>query len=131
MSTTNLEEPKITDIVSKQSNIFNHIKFEHLVAGVSGGLTSTLILHPLDLIKIRFEVNDGRHIRSELQYNGIFNAFKTIFTKEGISGLYRGVTPSLWGAGSSWGLYFLLYNSLKSFSSRGLDTDYNQSHLGC
>lgn len=34
--------------------LLNHIKYEHLVAGVSGGVTSTLILHPLDLIKIRF-----------------------------------------------------------------------------
>lgn len=53
-------------------NLFSHIKYEHMVAGVSGkaassalcrqaliishlgGVTSTLILHPLDLIKIRF-----------------------------------------------------------------------------
>lgn len=34
--------------------VFSHVKYEHLVAGVSGGVTSTLILHPLDLIKIRF-----------------------------------------------------------------------------
>lgn len=32
----------------------SHVKYEHLVAGISGGVTSTLILHPLDLIKIRF-----------------------------------------------------------------------------
>lgn len=31
-----------------------HVKYEHLLAGISGGVTSTLILHPLDLIKIRF-----------------------------------------------------------------------------
>lgn len=31
-----------------------HFKYEHLVAGVSGGVISTLLLHPLDLIKIRF-----------------------------------------------------------------------------
>lgn len=31
-----------------------HVKYEHLMAGVSGGVTSTLLLHPLDLIKIRF-----------------------------------------------------------------------------
>ena len=31
-----------------------HVHVEHLLAGVSGGVTSTLILHPLDLIKIRF-----------------------------------------------------------------------------
>lgn len=38
----------------KKFNVFAHVKYEHLVAGVSGGVASTLILHPLDLIKIRF-----------------------------------------------------------------------------
>lgn len=32
----------------------SHVKYEHMIAGISGGVTSTLILHPLDLIKIRF-----------------------------------------------------------------------------
>lgn len=39
---------------SSKAALFSHIKYEHLVAGISGGVTSTLILHPLDLIKIRF-----------------------------------------------------------------------------
>lgn len=39
---------------SSTKALFSHIKYEHLVAGISGGVTSTLILHPLDLIKIRF-----------------------------------------------------------------------------
>ena len=30
------------------------VKYEHLVAGISGGVVSTLVLHPLDLLKIRF-----------------------------------------------------------------------------
>ena len=30
-----------------------NVRFEHLIAGLSGGVVSTLILHPLDLIKIR------------------------------------------------------------------------------
>lgn len=34
--------------------IFKHVKYEHLIAGITGGVTSTLLLHPLDLIKIRF-----------------------------------------------------------------------------
>lgn len=38
----------------KKLNVFSFLKYEHLVAGISGGVTSTLILHPLDLIKIRF-----------------------------------------------------------------------------
>lgn len=35
-------------------SVLSHVKYEHLIAGISGGVTSTLILHPLDLIKIRF-----------------------------------------------------------------------------
>jgi len=31
-----------------------HIKYENLAAGLSGGVISTMVLHPLDLIKIRF-----------------------------------------------------------------------------
>lgn len=34
--------------------VLKHVKYEHLIAGITGGVTSTLILHPLDLIKIRF-----------------------------------------------------------------------------
>ena len=40
---------------SQNSSITGFIRYEHLVAGISGGVTSTLILHPLDLIKIRFQ----------------------------------------------------------------------------
>jgi len=30
-----------------------HIGYEHLLAGISGGVTSTMILHPLDTLKTR------------------------------------------------------------------------------
>ena len=30
------------------------VKYEHLVAGVTGGVVSTLVTHPFDLIKLRF-----------------------------------------------------------------------------
>lgn len=31
----------------------SQLKFEHMIAGVSGGVASTLVLHPLDLLKVR------------------------------------------------------------------------------
>lgn len=40
---------------SQRQSITRFIRYEHLLAGVSGGVTSTLVLHPLDLIKIRFQ----------------------------------------------------------------------------
>ena len=39
----------------KNLSIFSNVRWEHLAAGVTGGVVSTVILHPLDLIKIRFQ----------------------------------------------------------------------------
>lgn len=102
-------------------NIFSHLKYEHLVAGISGGVTSTLILHPLDLIKIRFAVNDGRSAAVP-QYRGLSSAFITIFRQEGVRGLYKGVTPNVWGSGTAWGFYFMFYNTIKTFVQGGNTT---------
>lgn len=51
-------------------------------------------------------VNDGRS--TVPQYRGLTNAVVTIFRQEGLRGLYKGVTPNIWGSGSAWGFYFML-----------------------
>lgn len=86
----------------------------HMVAGIGGGVISTLILHPLDLIKIRFQVNEGLGLASRPQYNGILNAAACIVRQQGIHGLYQGIAPNVMGTGASWGVYFLSYNALKT-----------------
>ncbi|BES92365.1 Mitochondrial carrier protein [Nesidiocoris tenuis] len=106
-----------TSPTAAAKSLFQHVKYEHLVAGVTGGVASTLILHPLDLIKIRFAVSDGRS--SAPQYHGLRNAISTIFREEGLRGLYKGVTPNVWGSGSAWGFYFLFYNSIKTWVQGG------------
>lgn len=54
-----------------------------------------------------FLVNDGRTATIP-QYRGLTSAFTTIIRQEGLRGLYKGVTPNVWGSGSAWGLYFML-----------------------
>ncbi|XP_012558680.2 solute carrier family 25 member 32 isoform X1 [Hydra vulgaris] len=93
---------------------FENLKIEHLIAGLSGGVVSTLVLHPFDLIKVRFQVNDGSLIKSRETYSGMLNAFSQIIKKNGFQGLYQGVSANVAGAGSSWGLYFFMFNYLKS-----------------
>jgi solute carrier family 25 folate transporter 32 len=93
------------------------VKYEHLVAGVSGGVISTLILHPLDLLKIRFAVDDGQTSRP--QYTGLRHACRSIFKQEGVKGFYKGVTPNVAGAGTAWGFYFLFYNTIKTEMQEG------------
>ncbi|KAF6323378.1 hypothetical protein mRhiFer1_008358 [Rhinolophus ferrumequinum] len=91
---------------SAWSTVFRHVRYENLVAGVSGGVLSNLALHPLDLVKIRFAVSDGLEFRPK--YKGIVHCLTTIWKLDGLRGLYQGVTPNVWGAGLSWGLYFFL-----------------------
>ncbi|XP_077207856.1 solute carrier family 25 member 32 [Paroedura picta] len=96
-------------------SLLRHVRFENLVAGLSGGVVSTLVLHPLDLVKIRFAVSDGLELRPK--YNGILHCLSTIWKHEGLRGLYQGVTPNMWGAGASWGLYFFFYNAIKAYKT--------------
>jgi hypothetical protein len=46
----------------------SHVKFEHLLAGVCGGVASTVVLHPLDLLKVRLA-----GIQPLIQFNHSFN----------------------------------------------------------
>lgn len=44
----------VLSIAGQAQKIFGHVRVENLIAGLSGGVVSTLVLHPLDLVKIRF-----------------------------------------------------------------------------
>uniref|UniRef100_A0A7N4V0P8 Solute carrier family 25 member 32 n=1 Tax=Sarcophilus harrisii TaxID=9305 RepID=A0A7N4V0P8_SARHA len=112
---------------SPLSTVFRHVRYENLVAGVSGGVLSNLVLHPLDLVKIRFAVSDGLELRPK--YNGVLHCLTSIWKMDGIRGLYQGVTPNVWGAGLSWGLYFFFYNGFVA-CTRDLCLASWEPHMG-
>lgn len=119
MSKSQVKEANVTPPVK---GILRHLKWEHLVAGVSGGAASTLLLHPLDLVKIRFQVNEGAHTVGHVdrpEYRGIIHAFRSIQKSSGFSGLYQGVKPNVLGSASAWGFYFMFYNTIKTSMQDG------------
>lgn len=61
-----------TNNVPATKSLFEHVKVEHMVAGFSGGVASTLILHPLDLLKIRFA---GKKIHNSTSFCFNFNVY--------------------------------------------------------
>ncbi|OQR74349.1 mitochondrial folate transporter/carrier-like [Tropilaelaps mercedesae] len=106
------------------------VQFEPMFAGIAGGVTSTLILHPLDLLRIRLSVNDGQ-LKTRPHYLGIRNACTRIVNEEGVKGLYRGVFSNCIGNGTSWGLYFLFYHSIKNYmlnSQRTAEANHVSQH---
>lgn len=98
------------------------IKFDHLFAGICGGVVSTGLLHPLDLVKIRLQVNDGDASRPT--YKGIVDCSRQLYRSSGVRVFYQGVVPNIWGAGLSWGFYFFFYNNIKMYMQ---DTDSKKS----
>ncbi|KAJ8005443.1 hypothetical protein DPEC_G00146700 [Dallia pectoralis] len=120
-SATSAESEVPFSITGRIRQVYSHVHIESLVAGLIGGVVSTLVLHPLDLVKIRFAVSDGLDVRPK--YNGVIHCMRNVWQQEGVRGLYQGVTPNIWGAGASWGLYFLFYNAIKAYTKEGRQSE--------
>jgi len=76
------------------------------IAGVSGGLLSTLLLHPLDTLKIRSAAGRGNASTT-------LRLLARAGARAGLRGAYQGIRPNCTLSAFSWGLYFLSYESAK------------------
>ncbi|KAL8923393.1 MAG: hypothetical protein Q9172_003142 [Xanthocarpia lactea] len=81
------------------------------IAGFLAGVASTLVAHPLDVLKTRLQVDRS----SSSQAGTSLRLVQGILKNEGIAnGLYRGLSPNLAGNSISWALYFLWYSEIKA-----------------
>jgi solute carrier family 25 folate transporter 32 len=140
MNSKNAEQP--ATVVSSQSSksIFSHLNWRTLAAGTAAGGASTAIFHPLELIKIRWQVYEDAKMKLSLtnkpvvlstatttptyrpKYKSLLDTLTSIYkTENGVRGLYRGLPINVVASSSAWGIYFLVYNTLKSRH----DTDAN------
>ena len=85
------------------------------VAGGVAGLTTTVLLYPLDLIKVRFQAFEGRTGpgAASRTYRTTLGAFATAVRSDGARSLYQGLGPSVAANTVSWALYFALYEAAK------------------
>ena len=67
---------------------FYRWKLHCLVAGAAAASVAATVAYPLDLLRTRLAVQDGRSL-------GIDKTFLGILHKEGVRGLYRGLGPTL------------------------------------
>lgn len=99
--------------------------FNHLLAGSLSALFTTSLLHPLDVIKVRFQANEqsikwrspeGSINSSKTTFGAIYRLART----EGARSLYLGLTPAVLANAGSWGLYFYFYEELKPLIGKNL-----------
>ncbi|KAK6150608.1 hypothetical protein DH2020_015540 [Rehmannia glutinosa] len=87
-------------------------QWENAAAGSAAGLATVTFTHPLDVVRTRFQVNDGR-LSTLPTYKNTPHALFTIARTEGLRGLYGGFYPAVLGSTISWGLYFYFYSKAK------------------
>mmetsp|Transcript_32134 Transcript_32134/g.76197 ORF Transcript_32134/g.76197 Transcript_32134/m.76197 type:complete len:378 (-) Transcript_32134:190-1323(-) len=88
---------------------------QFFLAGSLAGMTSVLVTYPLDLIRTRMA---GRFVGSQTLTKGLmgntwYATAATVVKTEGVSGLYRGVNPTLVGAFPYEGIKFYAYDKIK------------------
>ncbi|XP_051051834.1 mitochondrial 2-oxodicarboxylate carrier [Phodopus roborovskii] len=64
-----------------------------VVAGGSAGLIEICLMHPLDVVKTRFQVQ--RNTTDPHSYKSLGECFRMIFRREGIFGFYKGILPPI------------------------------------
>ncbi|GFY80340.1 folate transporter 1 [Actinidia rufa] len=93
-------------------------QWENATAGAVAGLATVAFSHPLDVVRTRFQVSDGR--TSNLPaYKNTSQALWTIARTEGLRGLYAGFYPAVLGSTISWSLYFFFYSKAKQRYLKG------------
>ncbi|OWM85317.1 uncharacterized protein LOC116203908 [Punica granatum] len=82
-----------------------------LVCGGLAGSTAALFTTPFDVVKTRLQTQKPGSV---CQYDGVFHALREISTREGLKGLYRGLTPRLVMYITQGALFFASYEFFKS-----------------
>lgn len=106
---------------------------KEILSGLSGGAVSTIICHPLDVIKIRLQLSAKS---GYLSFNSVVSdlfvsnssSFSANFSAS-LKNLYRGLPINVIGNATSWSLYFALYLEIKSVSGEISQFNYMTSSI--
>ncbi|KFX95358.1 hypothetical protein O988_05831, partial [Pseudogymnoascus sp. VKM F-3808] len=85
-------------------------------AGLSAGAMSTLVVHPLDIIKTRLQIH-RTHI-THTPTTSLTLARSLLSHPQPLTSLYRGLTPNLLGNSASWALFFYFKSLVETPLSR-------------
>jgi len=78
-------------------------------AGVSEAI---LAVTPMETVKVKFI--DDRN-RAQPRFKGFFHGVRTIIKETGVSGIYKGLTPTIMKQGSNQAIRFYVVESLKEW----------------
>uniref|UniRef100_A0A182VYM4 Mitochondrial 2-oxodicarboxylate carrier n=1 Tax=Anopheles minimus TaxID=112268 RepID=A0A182VYM4_9DIPT len=93
-------------------------------AGGSAGFVEVCIMHPLDLVKTRLQLqaSPGAGVaKSTTYYNGVFDCIRKMAKAEGVFSLYKGILPPVLVETPKRAVKFLTFEQYKRFFMFGSD----------
>ncbi|KAK9052816.1 hypothetical protein SSX86_029446 [Deinandra increscens subsp. villosa] len=88
----------------------------NFIAGAAAGCTTLVLIYPLDIAHTRLAADLGK--TDSRQFQGIRHFLTTIWAKNGIRGVYKGLPASLQGMVVHRGLYFGGFDTIKEKMSK-------------
>lgn len=121
-----------------------------ITAGGSAGFVEVCIMHPLDLVKTRLQLQGNRvpltinpayaqqlplpKLPTAVYYNGVFDCFAKMYRLEGIPALWKGIVPPILAETPKRATKFLCFEQYKRFfmfgSDRATPLTYSLAGLG-
>jgi len=88
-----------------------------LLCGLGAGVAEAiLVVTPMETVKVKF-IADQRSANP--QFKGFAHGVRTIVAKEGLSGTYKGITPTIMKQGSNQAIRFYVMETLKDWYRDG------------
>lgn len=96
---------------------------ESMLAGAGAGIVSSVVTCPLDVIKTKLQAGGGGHEARAV------TLVASIWARDGVRGLYRGLGPTIFGYLPTWAIYFTVYDKVKMSVGRRRGHDDPFTHI--
>ncbi|KAK6642209.1 hypothetical protein RUM44_013932 [Polyplax serrata] len=105
--------------MSEKSNQLLKKAALQITSGGSAGFVEVCIMHPLDLIKTRMQLQAGRSgyavtETSHMYYNGILDCFHKMYKHEGLFSFYKGILPPILAETPKRAIKFFTFEQYKT-----------------
>jgi solute carrier family 25 folate transporter 32 len=86
----------------------------HFICGSLSKLVTVLVAYPLTTIRTRIQQNQFFNNRTEAKYHNVREITMHLVQDEGVRGFYKGILPNLLKDIPQRGIYFYVYELMKS-----------------
>lgn len=91
-----------------KNEVFTYTNLVHAVSGMTGGVCAISTFYPLNIIRMRLQIDEG------LKAESVLAVGKKIADRDGLMALYQGWWSAVVSLGASNFVYFYVYNAFKT-----------------